>query len=281
MDEDKQTAPECLTEPGFWDSVSATRLNCDEEARHPGRLKAAMRRWGEEYSLAMTIRLCAQRIPKGRAHKMLEVGCAPARVLCQFQDALGHIPYGLEYTSAGVQESRSVLAARGWDPNNIFHADLFDPAILASHAAGYDFVFSRGLIEHFSDPVSAVRCHAVLVKPGGYLLISIPKLVGFSLFSMWLMRREFIDQHNREIMHLGRFRSLFHDLGFQELYSGHVGFLTLYGLFTRRERSLRGRLARAADHVQTAFNLFQRVVFMGRNVTWPWSPALVFLGRKS
>jgi SAM-dependent methyltransferase len=39
----------------------------------------------------------------------------------------------------------------------------------------YDAVFSQGLLEHFSDPLSIVREQSRVVKPGGVLLIDVPQ----------------------------------------------------------------------------------------------------------
>jgi len=270
-----------LTQQGFWDDVSATRIRRDDTSAARGhRADGLLRRLGGDHSWAMTLRVLRKHLPRDASLRLLEVGCAPGELLTSLCSALGYQPFGLEYAPAGVEETRRTFLHNGLPLDNIVLGDLFDPAIHREYNETYDVVSSFGLIEHFDDPTEAIRCHLKLLRPGGYLVIQIPKLAGISLLSMWLFRREFIAQHNRAIMTPQAFAKLFNDHSVESLFCGHVGFIKLYGLFSRREHSLRGFGARVADRVQVALSAAQRIGFLGRNVTWPWSPTLLYVGRK-
>jgi SAM-dependent methyltransferase len=66
--------------------------------------------------------------------------------------------------------------------------------------AGYDVVYSSGLIEHFDDPRNIVRAHVALVKPGGKALIAIPDYGGiYGRLQRWL-DPENLGIHNLAIM---------------------------------------------------------------------------------
>ncbi|MEE9293582.1 MAG: class I SAM-dependent methyltransferase [Phycisphaerae bacterium] len=278
---DRNSSLRPLTEQGFWDSVSSKRLDTDTPPKATTRrLTPWLRSLFADHTMAMAERVCARYLPRDPSRKMLEVGCAPGGILARFNSLLGYQPYGLEYAPAGVEETRRTFQRHGFDPSHVIEADLFDPRTATEHGEKYDLVMSFGLIEHFSDPAEVIRRHVDLVRPGGYLVIQIPKLTGICLLTMWLFRREFIGQHNRTIMHSRHFEQLFNGLSVERLYCGHVGFLKFYGLFSRRERTVRGLAARVCDRAQSGLNAVMRVGFAGRNLTWPWSPALLYIGRK-
>lgn len=268
-----------LTEQQFWDDVSAKRLADKQTVQERG--------WRRKFAPLMVdhgwrtmINVIDRVIPKDRPLTTLEVGCAPGQKLLDLCAVTGYEPFGLEYASSGVEETRRTFERRGYDPDHVVHGDLFDESVPDRIGRRFDVVMSFGLIEHFEDPGLAIKRHIELLAPGGYLVIGIPNLVGLNLLSMWLLRREFIAQHNRAIMSVAAMNQLFRPHPIQHRYCGRVGFFQFYGRFSRREKSFRGLMARIANRMQSILNPLQNAIFLGRNVSWWSSPSLLYIGQK-
>ena len=103
--------------------------------------------------------------PPGAA--VVEIGSAPGEHLVRLSETFGLVPYGIEYSAAGVEVNRAVFAARGLDPENVIQMDFFSDECLLSCRERFDVVVSRGFIEHFADAAQVVDRHLELLKPGG------------------------------------------------------------------------------------------------------------------
>src|SRR5256885_66168 len=150
-------------------------------------------------------------LPQLLGKSVLEVGSAPGDGLLKFHESTGCIPYGVEYSEAGVEVNRGKFAAHDLDPKNVFHSDFFLESFQKPNKNRFDLVYSGGFIEHFDNPKDAVAKHIDLTAPGGHVLITIPNLRGANyllplLFAPWL-----IPIHNLKIMTLREFRKLFQD----------------------------------------------------------------------
>ena len=127
---------------------------------------------------------------------MLEIGCAPGKILAYAQLKLRARATGLEYSKPGVELTRDIHRYLGVD-SRIVQGNLFDEPL---EGETFDLVYSNGLIEHFSDPVPALRAHTELVRPGGRLLVTVPNYTGIY---RWLQARfdpENLAIHNLDIM---------------------------------------------------------------------------------
>jgi SAM-dependent methyltransferase len=103
-----------------------------------------------------------------------EVGCADSVWVPYLIDQGANVA-GLDYSETGVDRLREALARQGMTAALVI-GDVFNPESMPQ--ASFDVVFSLGLVEHFTDGVSAVRAVGGLVKPGGVLITVIPNLVG-------------------------------------------------------------------------------------------------------
>jgi len=268
-----------LTKQEFWDNVSAKRLG-DSDAVPKSGWRRKIAPLLVDHGWRATINVIRRTIPADNLLAALEVGCAPGQKLLDLCAITGYEPFGLEYADSGVTETRRTFERRGHDPERIVHGDLFDEGVVDRIGRRFDVVMSFGLIEHFEDPRLAIERHIDLLSPGGYLVIGIPNLVGLNLLSMWLLRREFISQHNRNIMNVRAMKALFQLPTLEQRFCGRVGFFQFYGRFSRRERGFRGLLARIANRTQSVLNPLQNAIFCGRNVPWWSSPSLLYIGQK-
>ena len=126
--------------------------------------------------------------------RVLELGCAPGKMLAWAAASLSAQVSGLDYSERGITWTRKLLETLK------IPADLRCENVFATtfSAGSFDVVYSFGLIEHFHDPRPIVRAHVALAKPGGSVVIGIPNYGG--LYG-WLQRR--CDPENLAIHNLG------------------------------------------------------------------------------
>jgi 2-polyprenyl-3-methyl-5-hydroxy-6-metoxy-1,4-benzoquinol methylase len=105
---------------------------------------------------------------------LIEVGAAPGRELVRLAKSNGFVPYGIEYSSEGIEAARSVFRSAGYDPQNLVEFDFFEDEALLSYSGKFDAVLSRGFVEHFEDVQEVIRRHLLLLKPGGVAFITVP-----------------------------------------------------------------------------------------------------------
>lgn len=105
---------------------------------------------------------------------VLEIGCAPGKILAWVAKALDGRVAGLDYSERGLTFAKELfreLGIRGELRCEDLGATTFEPG-------SFDVVFSVGLIEHFDDPREIVRQHVALTKPGGKTLLVVPNFGG-------------------------------------------------------------------------------------------------------
>ncbi len=106
--------------------------------------------------------------------KVLEIGCAPGKMLSWVAKGLGADVSGLDYSPQGVDVTRWLLGEMGIDAD-IRQEDVFETSFAP---ASFDVVYSNGVIEHFEDPRELVAIHVRLLRPGGIAIILIPNYSG-------------------------------------------------------------------------------------------------------
>lgn len=92
-----------------------------------------------------------------------ELGCAPGVMLRWVHRACPRADLcGVDYAEEGLEQAKIRLKQSGIQAE-LMLGDVFtfDPPHKSS------LVVSFGLIEHFSDPVEVLRCHAKFAIPGG------------------------------------------------------------------------------------------------------------------
>ncbi len=107
--------------------------------------------------------------------RVLEAGCGGSIWLPYLAEALGAEAWGIDYSEVGVEVAKANLRARGVS-GRIILDDLF--TTMALPTAGFDLVFSFGLVEHFDDPVGVAKRLGTFLAPGGRMLTSVPNLFG-------------------------------------------------------------------------------------------------------
>jgi SAM-dependent methyltransferase len=260
-----------------------SRVNRPDSSAGPGDagLKGILREFARPYHrYVLWKQLYPRFLPDTPGAKVLEVGCAPGYHLCKLARRFGYEPWGVDYAVAGVELTRKALQAEGFDPSHIIHADLFNEEFQRRYRCTFDIVFSRGFIEHFTDPHYAVRAHLNLLKEEGCLHVSIPNLRGIYLPWTATVERQFLSIHNTGIMRGDAFQRLFADDDLSTSFCGYYGAFTLHMLEAHRGTPAR-RLLDLGKKLQPALDILWRIVLRGRAGDCSmWSPYLAYFGRK-
>lgn len=220
-------------------------------------------------------------LPRGPEMTVLEIGSAPGHFLVRLHRELGYRPFGVEYTASGAETNRLVFKSNGIPPGRIFHVDFFDEQFRNNHANQFDVVLSRGFIEHHADPGRVIRLHCELLKPGGFVVVSIPNLTGVNYFLSWFFNKETLSKHNLRIMRKDAFRRLFPENLLEERMCDYYGTVD-FNLFNTDPRDfLRRPLHLLCRLLQLPANLLLRLLLRDRGCETPWlSPYILYIGRK-
>jgi 2-polyprenyl-3-methyl-5-hydroxy-6-metoxy-1,4-benzoquinol methylase len=124
--------------------------------------------------------------------KALELGCARSQFLPHFATGFGCQVTGLDYAEAGCKSAAAMLKQAGVT-GEIVQADMFDPPAALKNS--FDFVFSYGLIEHFTDTAAAIRASTAFLKQDGLAITIVPNMVGFIGFLQKLLDRNVYNIH--------------------------------------------------------------------------------------
>jgi 2-polyprenyl-3-methyl-5-hydroxy-6-metoxy-1,4-benzoquinol methylase len=223
--------------------------------------------------------LCGRYMPAPGA-TVVEIGSAPGEHLAKLSQAFGLVPYGIEYSSSGVEVNRAVFSAHGLDPTNVIEADFFSDECLLRCGERFDVVVSRGFIEHFEEPSRVVDRHLDLLKPGGLLIVTIPNLRGINRVLTRLFHKELLPMHNLGIMSKTHFLQLFDTTKVRPLTCGYIGTFSFY-LFNVKAGSRLAPLLRVCMRAQAMLNVLFRLCLGDRGAENRFtSPQLVFAGIK-
>jgi 2-polyprenyl-3-methyl-5-hydroxy-6-metoxy-1,4-benzoquinol methylase len=128
--------------------------------------------------------------------RVLEVGCAPGKVLAWVAADLKADVSGLDYSARGLAQAARLFSALGI-PADLRQEDLRKTTL---PRGGFDVVYSVGVIEHFEDPREIVRDHLALVRAGGVALMTVPRYRGLYGSLQRYFNPESLLYHNLEIM---------------------------------------------------------------------------------
>ena len=106
---------------------------------------------------------------------LIELGCADSLWLPYLAKNYKGKCYGIDFSELGCQLAQRNLALAG-ENGTILCEDIFTYA--KTHIAEFDFVYSMGLIEHFTSPQTILEEMYGLLKPGGTMLTVTPNLRG-------------------------------------------------------------------------------------------------------
>lgn len=217
-------------------------------------------------------------LPKTPGAKVIEIGSAPGHHLVQLWKVFGYEPFGVEYAPGGAEINREIFAGVGIRRDNVIEADFFDEGFADAHREKFDIVISGGFIEHFQNAKDVVRRHLDLLKPGGYVAVSIPNFRGLNYLLLRLLQHEVIPMHNFEIMRLNAFRGLFCPRQVECLFCRYFGTFSL-GLFDGGDADVDRPLRRLVVGSKIFINPLLHLLPVQIDSRFT-SPMLMYIGRK-
>lgn len=174
-------AGDALTTQTHWDETWAT----PPRWRLPSSLSVATRNMQ---------RLLRPHLRQGM--RVLEIGCAPGKILAWVAATFDAEATGVDYSERGIAWSRTLFERLGI-PADLRCEDVFRTTL---SPGSFDLVYSSGVIEHFEDPRPIVRSHVALTRPGGKALIALPDYGGiYGRLQRWFDPAN-LAIHNLEIM---------------------------------------------------------------------------------
>jgi 2-polyprenyl-3-methyl-5-hydroxy-6-metoxy-1,4-benzoquinol methylase len=177
----------------------------------------------------------AAHLPRCGQSTFFEVGYAPGGILAQFCLRLECEAHGIDF-AADPPRVRHYLESRGVRVGQLHKGDF----LTWTPPQQYDIVASFGLVEHFCDPAAIIDRQFCLVRPGGYVIVTMPNYAR----GQWLLHRLFdpamLQGHNLRCMNRTFLRRAAMRNGAMLLTARYVG-----GNFTfcDSRRSTRGWLA--------------------------------------
>jgi 2-polyprenyl-3-methyl-5-hydroxy-6-metoxy-1,4-benzoquinol methylase len=272
-----------LVERDHWDSVwsgDASALEGDAPRRSwiPAQARAATKEYSEH---ALWDVLLPRHVPRRPGGRVVEIGSAPGTFLVRFAQTFGYEPWGIEYTASGAELNRQVFERAGYQRATVLEEDFFDDATLARHRGHFDVVVSRGFVEHFSDVHSVIGRHVELLKPGGLLVVAIPRFRGIYRAWMRLFDAEDLARHNLDIMQTDAFRAAFEGHRLHAGYCGPFGAISFKRFLPRGTSPAHRGWRAAVVAASMPMNALFRATLHGPGLDNRWlSPYLIYLGTR-
>lgn len=162
-------------------------------------------------------------LEKNNTKIAIEIGCAPGKWLIYLAEHFNYKVEGCEYLESASKKTCDNLKLCGVTNFNIYMCDFLN----FNTDNKYDVVLSLGFIEHFIDVDSICKKHADILKPGGILIIGIPKFTGVNrLIAKFLdsfNENKIIPEHNLDIMNLNYFNNLEEKIECKKLFVNTIG----------------------------------------------------------
>ncbi len=221
-------------------------------------------------------------VPRRAGGKVVEIGRAPGSFLVRFARTFDLEPFGIEYTPGGAEMNREVFRRSGFSDANVIEGDFFDSQLLARHRARFDVVISRGFVEHFTDVGSVIERHVALLKPGGLLIVAIPRFRG--VYRAWKQAfdAEDLARHNLDIMEKAAFAQAFAGQPLEPYYCGYYGGISFQRFLPQGESAPARTARRVLRRATQPLNGLLRLALRGPGLENRWlSPNLIYLGKRT
>jgi SAM-dependent methyltransferase len=212
-------------------------------------------------------------LPKNADSSCIEIGVVPGQWLLYLGTHLPLRTYGIDF-SPRVRDLKRIFAEQGVQAK-FYEADFFS----WNPDRKFDFVYSCGFVEHFTDYQSVIQKHWDMVKPGGILLVGIPVFTPFQ----YLIRKIFYEpskweeinhSHNAEVTQQGLKEAACLLPNGKVVKSGYISEMRIW--FSIKDRGVKKNLRLLYLALKAADLFFRK---LGISSRW-FSPEFFVLVRK-
>ena len=182
----------------FWDKVWAPRRGPSQAEPPPGHP------------------IIEQILPARSDWTCLEIGCVPGKILAWMNRRFGYRVEGVDYSDR-IDAAQATLQVACPGQYRLHHADFFQ----FSPARRYQVVCSFGFVEHFTQWQTAVRRHAELTEPGGYVVIEVPNFTHLQYFLRLLFEPQALRHHQPSATNPHAIASCLKRSGMDIIHAGH------------------------------------------------------------
>ena len=173
-----QTERPCIVARGAFVHRNALRLSYDQEDDENFTRKHGLK---YPYSFNPRLDLLQMMDLQKPSLSVLEVGCACGVTLLTVRNAnLGAKTYGIEFDEQAAAFARHFAVVEALDVETLDRPEWHEK---------FDYIILGDVIEHLREPQRAMKNLALLLKPGGCVLVSTPNVMHFSVFRMMLAGR--------------------------------------------------------------------------------------------
>jgi 2-polyprenyl-3-methyl-5-hydroxy-6-metoxy-1,4-benzoquinol methylase len=231
-----------------------------------------------DYGSIVIARVLLEAISRANAKTIFEVGCGNSIWLPYIARKTGAEVGGLDYSEGGCELARRQLASHGVS-GKIFCRDLFE--VDDKSVGTYDFVYSLGMVEHFTDTTQVLAKLLELVNPGGVLFTEVPNLKSIHGLMSWVWHPKLLAKHKA----LGK-RDLitaYRQLGIEEIEGHYAGNFSLQIVAWETDQRWPRQMRVLAPKIVKLRNaLDNRLKGSGKfGGTAPFAPYVYVVGRKS
>jgi len=218
-----------LAKKEHWDDVYA---DCKQNL--PGNISE---KWvPNDYNSQVIEHILMREINRSNPKTILEIGCGNSTWLPYLAKMTRAQVAGIDYSEDGCSLVRNRLNVEKME-GKIYCEDFFktDPQRIGQ----YDFVYSLGVVEHFSDLKQTLKAELQFVKPGGTLFTEVPNLK-FSIhgFLSWIYQPELLAKHEK--ISKNDLIKAYKDLGLNHIEANYSGIFSLsivaWGSYPRWKR---------------------------------------------
>ncbi|HWN10330.1 MAG TPA: class I SAM-dependent methyltransferase [Pyrinomonadaceae bacterium] len=161
-------------------------------------------------------------IKRLKPQNLLEVGCGDSTWLPHLARKTGLKVTGVDYSQEGCDLARQRLRANNIE-GTILCADILR---VEPEAVGqFDFVFSLGLVEHFSDLEGILQALLKFVRPGGVLFTEVPNLRSIHGLMVWSWQPALMAKH--ELISRRRMARAYQAVGLENITARYLGLFSL------------------------------------------------------
>ncbi|HJQ34218.1 MAG TPA: class I SAM-dependent methyltransferase [Pyrinomonadaceae bacterium] len=216
-------------------------------------------------------------IERLKPRTLLEVGCGDSTWLPYLALRTGASVTGVDYSQDGCEMARRRLDAQGV-AGSVVCADVLaaDP----EEVGQFDFVYSLGLVEHFTDLKGILTTLLKFVRPGGALFTEVPNLLSLHGLMVWAWQPELMAKH--ETISRRRMARAYEEIGLEDVRAHYLGVFS-FGIVSWENYPRWPRLVPRV--LPRVYRLHQRVDPMLRRLgtfrgTAPLAPYVYAVGRK-